>query len=312
MTTPPDAPDPKAQGGSRSLQELSHRLLSIGDDTKAASLAIAARSALRTIPLLERLSWDKPLPKRMRAAVGPNRMSNSAIVLGTFRSAATAWVAARFPAFGMSDRFHEIKHVARMAGGAEDAGRTAASYAPAATHDAMMAAISVFSHRPPQSSINESLHREVAARCAGLATALASAGFMTAYDPQASEQFHASRDPHWIRNRELCEAERVIWDAAWEDVRRLENGGDTRSLLMQPLWLTPLPQYVGDDWRNLSARLLGRSDEHWAVWIDWYEARLAGSVDLSEGSEIARVSLPNDVWAQGAADANSSIAGLVG
>jgi len=268
MATPSDVPDPKPQGGSRSLQELSHRLLPIGDDTKTASLAIAARSALRTIPLLERLSWDNPLPKRMRAAVGPNRMSNSAIVLGTFRSAATAWVAARFPAFRMSDRFHEIKHVARMAGGAEDAGRTAASYAPAATHDTMMAAISVFSQRPPQSSINENLHREVAARCAGLATAVASAGFMTAYDPQASEQFHASRDPHWIRNRELCEAERVIWDAAWEDVRRLENGGDTRSLLMQPLWLTPLPQYVGNDWRNLSARQLGRSDEHWAVWID--------------------------------------------
>jgi hypothetical protein len=73
-----------------------------------------------------------------------------------------------------------------------------------------------------------------------------------------------------------------------------------------------LPQYVGDDWRDLSARLLGRSDEHWAVWIDWYEAQLAGGVDLSERSEIGRVSLPNDVWAQEAADANASIAGLVG
>ena len=58
MTKSPVVPDPKPGGGSRSLQELSHRLLGFGDDAKAASLAIAARSALRTIPLLQRLSWD--------------------------------------------------------------------------------------------------------------------------------------------------------------------------------------------------------------------------------------------------------------
>ena len=112
MTRSPAAPDSKIQGGSRSLRELSSRLLALGDDAKTASLALAARSALRAMPLLERLSWYKPLPKQMRAALGRDRMSNSAIVLGTFRSAATAWVAARFPAFGMSDRFHEIKHEA--------------------------------------------------------------------------------------------------------------------------------------------------------------------------------------------------------
>jgi hypothetical protein len=147
MTKSPVVPDPKPGGGSRSLQELSHRLLGFGDDAKAASLAIAARSALRTIPLLERLSWDRPLRKKMQAALGRTRMPNRAIVLGTFRSAATAWVAARFPAFGMSNRFHEIKHEARMAGGIEDAGATAASAAGAVAHAAMVAAISVFSLR---------------------------------------------------------------------------------------------------------------------------------------------------------------------
>jgi hypothetical protein len=85
MTKSPVVPDPKP-GGSRSLQELSHRLLGFGDDAKAASLAIAARSALRTIPLLERLSWDKPLRKKMRAALGRTRMPNSAIVLGRDKS----------------------------------------------------------------------------------------------------------------------------------------------------------------------------------------------------------------------------------
>jgi hypothetical protein len=257
------------QDDSTSPHELCNRLLALGDDTGAASLAIAARSALRTIPLLERLSWDKPLRKRMRPGVGRPRMSNSAIVLGTFRSAATAWVAARFQAFGVSDRFHEMKHSARMAGGAEDAGKSAASSAPMAAHMAMMAAISVFSHRPPESSFGESRNRENAARSAGQTAITAALGFMEAYDPQAAELLHASRDPNWIKTREPCAAERVIFDAAWQDFRRLENGGDTpQSLLMQPLWRTPPPQCVRDDWRNLSARLLGRQDEGWSVWID--------------------------------------------
>jgi hypothetical protein len=307
---PPAAP--VVQGGSTFLHELSNRLLTRGDDTKAVSLAIAARSALRTIPLLERLSWNKPLRKRMRAGVGRSRMSNSAIVLGTFRSAATAWVASRFPNFGMSDRFHEIKHAARMAGGAEDAGNTAASNAPYTAHNAMMVATSVFSNRLPESLSDESKHRERSAGSASRTVAAAANGFLEAYDPQATERFHASRDPHRIINREFSEAERVIWDAAWEDVLRLENGGNnTQSLLMQPLWLKSPPQYVLDDWRHLSARLLARADEHWGGWIDWYEARLAGGADLSDRIEIARVSLLNEVWAQGAAFANASISSLV-
>jgi hypothetical protein len=103
----------------------------------------------------------------------------------------------------------------------------------------------------------------------------------------------------------------VVWNAVWEDLRQLENSGDNaQSLLTQPLWLVSAPKYVGDDWRNLSVRLLGRADENWSVWIDWYEARLIGCVELLERNEIARVSLPNEVWAQGPAVANARISNL--
>jgi hypothetical protein len=66
-----------------------------------------------------------------------------------------------------------------------------------------------------------------------------------------------------------------------------------------------------NDWRNLSTRLRGRADEHWALWIDWYEARLAGGGEPSEKNEIGRVSLPNKTWAQGPEFANASISRLV-
>ena len=302
----PDVPDPRRQTGSAPLREMSDRLAGLGAEANAAALAIAARAALRAIPLLERLSWDKPLPKRMRAAIGRTRMSNSAIVLGTLRAAATAWVAARYNGFGTSARFDEIKHEARMAGGAEDAGNTPASCAPVATHMAMMAAISVFNPRPLPSVI-ENRQNVMAARSAAQAVTVAAVGFMEAYDPKAAAQFHGSRDPQAIANRELSAPERAVWDAASEDAKRLEAGADASSLLMQKLWLTPAPSCVWDDWKNLSTRLLGRGGENWGVWIDWYEARLGGGAELSETREIARVCLPTDVWAQGAAVANAAI-----
>jgi hypothetical protein len=48
-----------------------------------------------------------------------------------------------------------------------------------------------------------------------------------------------------------------------------------------------------------------------AAW-DWYAARLAGDAPVSGKNEIARVSLPEDRWDQGAAVANASIAKLAG
>jgi hypothetical protein len=290
---------------------LSSRLLAFGENTKAFSLAIAARSVLRAIPLLEHLSWDKARYRRVRGGKRV-RISTSAIVLRTFRSAATAWVAAQSATFGMSDRFHEMKHHARMAGRSPDAGNTPGASAAHATHAAMETAISMFSQRHPENLMDEDTLRGLSAANSSRTVQGAAHGFMEAYDPQATKEFRSSQDMRWIINRPLSDAERVIWNTAWEDVRRLEAGDDNvQSLLMQPLWLTRPPQYVLDDWRNLAQRLRGRSDEHWDVWIDWYETRLAGDAPVSEKNEIARASLPEDVWDQGAAIANASISRLV-
>jgi hypothetical protein len=244
----------------------------------------------------------------MRAALGRQRKSNSEIVLGTFRSAATAWVAALLPDFGASDRFHAIKHAARMAGGAEDAGRSAAAFAAAAAHGAMMAAISVYgasTHR----SVDD--RRQDSARSAIQAAAIAAHGFMDAYDREAAERFAGARDPDWIRSRDLSAPERAVWEAVSDDLRWWEGGSrETQALLAQPLWIAPPTSYAQDDWKRLAARLLGRRDERWQVWVDWYEARLAGHVNVSEADEIARVSLTTEVWAQGPAVANASISRL--
>jgi hypothetical protein len=143
-------PRGQMQGGHRSLRELRDQLLALGDDTKTVSLAISARSALRAVPLLERLFWDSPPPsEHARGGAGRPLKSNPDIVLGTFRAAATAWAAALFPAFGGRERFHAIKDAARMAGGASHAGNSPAAFAAFATHQAMMVAQAMYSKRPP-------------------------------------------------------------------------------------------------------------------------------------------------------------------
>jgi hypothetical protein len=300
---PPEQEEPRR---SRSYRELCERLLTCGDAGNAVSLAIAARSALRTIPLLERLSWAKPLRKRMRPSVGRPRISNSDIVLGCFRSAATVWVAALCPAFAASKRFDAIKHHARMAGGAEDAGNTPASCVGSASEIATEVAISIYD-RDLVGFWSEEETRKNCAQLASVTTEVVADAFMEAYAPEAAHQVSRSRDPNWIFNRELSAPERSVWDAAKDDVRHWEERRDARALLLQPLWLTQAPPYAQDDWRQLVARLRARADERWAVWIDWYEARLDGRADVSDTAEIARIALKNDAWSKGAAAVNASI-----
>jgi hypothetical protein len=245
------------------------------------------------------------LPESKRATRGHKPKSNSEIVLGTFRSVATASVAARWHNFGKSDRFQDIQHQARLAGGAPDAGH--ASSAPAAAGKAMEVAEIAFTRLR---EIRAGSRRDSSAHFAGQAVTIAALGFLTTYDRQAAERLLTSRDPNFIANRELAMAELAVWKPAWEDLRLLENGLDAQSLLTRALWIVPAPDYARDEWRNLSARLLQRVDENWKFWIDWYEAMLAGPGGLSESSETARVSLPNDLWEQGPMAANAHIASL--
>jgi hypothetical protein len=275
---------------SKEVYALRDRLIDVGGPNGLGSLAVAARTALRTIPLLERLAWDKPYRKRMRASLGRARLSNSEIVLGTLRGAATAWVAARFPAFGASAHFQELKHAARMAGGAEDAGDSIGSYAPAATHNAMMSALYVY----PGSDykvFSQSKLRDSAAMSAAQTTLIAALAFAKAY---GSDQPEAG----------LGQWEDLAWSAAWHDAAEIANG---QAVLLQPLWRKPAPAALCEDRQQLAERLLARPGEQWRVWTEWYAAQLDGPASLGEAHEIARVSLDQETWTAGPAAANASI-----
>ena len=55
------------------------------------------------------------------------------------------------------------------------------------------------------------------------------------------------------------------------------------------------------------------ADQGWEVWTDWYEARLAGDAARppNEALEVARATIPDEIWKQGPAAVNAEIKRLI-
>lgn len=75
-------------------------------------------------------------------------------------------------------------------------------------------------------------------------------------------------------------ARHVFWSAVTDDLSAIESG---EALSDRPLWPGGVPYAVAENWRALIDAL--PSEDHWRVWIDWYEARLNGEV-WSEAREL--------------------------
>ncbi|MBG0798230.1 hypothetical protein IYX23_11180 [Methylocystis sp. L43] len=92
-----------------------------------------------------------------------------------------------------------------------------------------------------------------------------------------------------------------VWDNTIADLKVIENGGSAKSLLRAPLWPTKFPRWASDSWKRLKQRL--SAEAHWDVWINWYEDRISGRLDVAE-YELAFASVPSEIWNQGPAVAN--------
>jgi len=100
--------------------------------------------------------------------------------------------------------------------------------------------------------------------------------------------------------------------AATADADLIDAGRSGSELMRFPLWSTPVPDWATEAWEDLRAALLA-ADEGWEVWIDWYEARLAGDADHPpyEALEIARATIPEEIWNQGPEVVNAEIKRLI-
>ena len=215
---------------------------------REVAVALAARAALRVLPLLSR---ELTQGRRTHTEV------LSDLILPCLRATALPWVAGKYPTHG---------NVLRTAA---DAAATAATAATAA----------------------------YVARAAATAATAATA------DDAADAAAYAA-----------TAATAATADAATaDDATLIDSGRSGAELAGAPLWPSgATPDWLRDAWRALKATLLS-ADRDWQVWIDWYEARLAGDATHPpiEALEVARATIPDRIWRQGPAAVNAEIKQLI-
>ena len=107
-----------------------------------------------------------------------------------------------------------------------------------------------------------------------------------------------------------------FWNAMARDVEWLASGeraGEqpettVAGLSKQALWLGGTPVWASRRWADFRDGL--PEAEGWQVWIDWYQARLAGR-ELDDVLEAAILSISADEWSQGPTHVNATIRKLI-
>jgi TIR domain len=89
------------------------------------------------------------------------------------------------------------------------------------------------------------------------------------------------------------------------DAGILDEGSSPVTVALSSALWPNVPDWAFDGWAELESSLLD-ANEDWEVWTDWYQARLkAGPAD--QVLEVARATIPNDVWKQGPKVVNAEI-----
>lgn len=90
----------------------------------------------------------------------------------------------------------------------------------------------------------------------------------------------------------------------------MEEGLTPTILAGRPLWPDRITSSSKAGWDALKRDLLSAGDD-WDVWTDWYDDRLAGKRPWRRSLEIARATLPDDLWEQGPKAVNAEIKRLI-
>ncbi|MEP3303034.1 MAG: hypothetical protein ABJO05_13795 [Roseibium sp.] len=219
---------------------------------REVSVVIAARAALRVLPLLS-------------GALKRTRNVESAVILPTFRATALLWAASNGPA--QSRALLKSNAATNAAASARAAARASTN---AAATDAAYAAYSAFAR--------EAINATAAANTVAAAAFAVFAAAATA--AVLSDQLH------------------------------IKAGRSVASLAGTPLWHDQgTPHEIARSWNRLREALLAR-DEGWDVWTDWYDDRLQGR-PANPDLEVARVTLPEELWEEGPAAVNARIRELI-
>ncbi|MGO9771291.1 MAG: hypothetical protein ACLPSW_17410 [Roseiarcus sp.] len=229
------------------------------------AVALAARAALRVLPLLGRELTEG---KRKRGDI------LSYLVLPCLRATALPWTASKYPAHANELRVEAIQ--------ATDAAIVAAAAAAVAKVGvaASAANAAVYAAETVNAAADSATYTAAAAVEAGSYSAFV--------------------------------ADTVAYDAYDADTAVIDSGRSGVALSEMPLWPKSAPGWATEGWRSLKSALL-TANEGWEVWTDWYEARLAGDAahPPNEALEVARATIPDEIWRQGPAAVNVEIKRLI-
>ena len=286
---------------------------------------LAARIALRMTPILT------------DALYADDQFRRAQIILPSFRSLAAANFAGAWP-----DRFGDIRQAARTASGI-------ASDAMAETHnegqmnvihsveavseehfyihdmESDRNAISVASHSVEAiiSAVRVATEmvdakRGIASVEAILESAIesANAAHWAVDGANGYQEFRLEADTDSDQENEVLPHISAFWKAVERDAIELSinsgKGGKPTALVedlsRMALWPDGIPSWASRRWAGFKDAL--PPGEGWAVWIDWYEARLVGQLGNSL-LEFGKVTIAEQVWEQGPAQANAAIANLI-
>ena len=285
---------------------------------------LAARAALRAAPVLEAALHED----------GEDRRRD--VVLPWFRALAASSFAGAWP-----ECAGEIREVARSAG--QVAGATVGDLVDGAHMNAFHAQEAipdmyeeVWRHKNEAGALSvaqRAVNAAVEATQSVVAVVDAAKGIANpdaVYEAaaQAAQAAHGAidgihGDTELFQGIDEVQSQEVVaphidefWSAVTLDVELLESGenaGDkpeetVAGLSGKALWLGGTPVWASRRWADFRDKL--PDAEGWQVWIDWYEARLAGR-KLDAALESDLLTLPGDEWAQGPAHINAVIAKLI-
>jgi hypothetical protein len=263
----------------------------LGGRRREDAIVIAARAALRVLPLVADAAWN--------GADEQAELQFAALTLATFRASASAQLVAKYPA--------RADAVLAATGAAFDD----AIFAAAAARTSLVGAAAV----------------RVAAYAAARSAAAAAAAARTSDGARTSDTAALSATAvarsaaaaHSVTVIRRHGGARVFSSAEWVPVSNDAALLDTihaTALASAKLWVGEAPEWVENAWADLRSEL--PPDQKWVVWVEWYEAILAGrelwpTLDpkVREDLEVEIVSLPNSVWEQGPTTANAAIDALI-
>ncbi len=267
-------------------------------------MAIAARAALRVLPLLGTLGKAKIKLPQARAE----------IFLPVLRAMALPWVAGKYPArFKDAAAFSGAAFNAR--GDARAARTTAAAYAAfsdnaaaAGVAEAAAFAARVAAYADATNPAAFIIRAAAAAFSVTVAFAVrpddAVTVALTVKPDYLDPAVFAALDAFEVRP-DAAAAAAAAATAAADDAAFVKTGGRLEALMRLPVWHGAPPEWVEEYYALLKKML--PPDEDWDVWTRWYEAIRDGREFGSEALERFRVLQPEEFWKQPPAAINRAI-----